>query len=177
MTSIHAFLPPVTPKKTYWDRVTIKVADRAIDLAVETDGEAVLAVSFGAQLPQPRDDRKRLQDPNAVAGARQELEAYAAGDLEDFDLLLRPSGTPFQLQVWSALTGIPFGRTTSYGAIASEVGKPRAARAIGGAVGSNPTAVVIPCHRVIGTDGSLTGFGGGLDTKVSLLVLEGVISG
>lgn len=103
---------------------------------------------------------------------RRQLDAYFAGELEDFDLRLAPSGTPFQLQVWHALCEIPYGATASYGDIARAVGQPGAARAVGGANNRNPIAIVIPCHRVIGASGSLTGYGGGLDRKRLLLELE-----
>jgi methylated-DNA-[protein]-cysteine S-methyltransferase len=104
--------------------------------------------------------------------ARRQLAAYFAGELQDFDLRLAPSGTPFQLQVWRALREIPYGATASYGEIARAVGAPDAARAVGGANNRNPIAIVIPCHRVIGASGSLTGYGGGLDRKRLLLELE-----
>jgi methylated-DNA-[protein]-cysteine S-methyltransferase len=103
---------------------------------------------------------------------RRQLDAYFAGELRDFDLRLAPSGTPFQLQVWRALCEIPYGATASYGEIARAVGAPEAARAVGGANNRNPIAIVIPCHRVIGASGSLTGYGGGLDRKRLLLELE-----
>jgi methylated-DNA-[protein]-cysteine S-methyltransferase len=103
---------------------------------------------------------------------RRQLDAYFAGELETFDLRLAPSGTPFQLQVWRALREIPYGETASYGEIARAVGQPGAARAVGGANNRNPIAIAIPCHRVIGASGSLTGYGGGLDRKRLLLGLE-----
>ncbi|HEY3829997.1 MAG TPA: methylated-DNA--[protein]-cysteine S-methyltransferase [Solirubrobacteraceae bacterium] len=103
---------------------------------------------------------------------RRQLDAYFAGELEDFDLRLAPSGTSFQLQVWRALREIPYGATASYGEIARAVGQPAAARAVGGANNRNPIAIIVPCHRVIGAGGSLTGYGGGLDRKRLLLELE-----
>jgi methylated-DNA-[protein]-cysteine S-methyltransferase len=90
----------------------------------------------------------------------------------DFELTLNPAGTPFQLAVWSALRGIPYGETTSYGKIAAAMGRPDAARAIGWANGQNPIPIIVPCHRVIGADGSLTGYGGGLPAKRWLLAHE-----
>lgn len=104
---------------------------------------------------------------------RDQLEAYFAGELERFDLQLHPSGTNFQKSVWKALQDIPFGATTSYGALAAEIGRPKASRAVGAANGANPIPIIIPCHRVIGADRSLTGFGGGVDIKAFLLKLEG----
>jgi methylated-DNA-[protein]-cysteine S-methyltransferase len=112
-----------------------------------------------------------VRDPTLDA-ARKQLDAYFAGRLKSFDLPLAPRGTDFQRQVWKALTRIPYGETTSYGAIARQVGEPGAARAVGAANGANPICIIVPCHRVIGADGSLTGFGGGLDRKRFLLSLE-----
>jgi methylated-DNA-[protein]-cysteine S-methyltransferase len=91
----------------------------------------------------------------------------------DFDLPLAPKGTPFQQEVWRFLQTIPYGKTTSYGAIAQAMGKPKATRAVGAANGRNPIAIIIPCHRVIGSNGSLTGYAGGLRFKEALLSLEG----
>jgi methylated-DNA-[protein]-cysteine S-methyltransferase len=106
-----------------------------------------------------------------------QLEAYFAGELRRFDLPLAPEGTPFQREVWSALTAIPYGETVSYGELARRLGRPAASRAVGAANGQNPIPIVIPCHRVIGADGSLTGFGGGLAIKRRLLDLEAGASG
>jgi methylated-DNA-[protein]-cysteine S-methyltransferase len=106
-----------------------------------------------------------------------QLEAYFAGELRRFDLPLSPEGTPFQREVWSALTTIPYGETGSYGGLARRLGRPAASRAVGAANGQNPIPIVIPCHRVIGADGSLTGFGGGLAIKRRLLDLESGASG
>lgn len=101
-----------------------------------------------------------------------QLQAYFAGDLQDFDLPLAPEGTEFQQRVWNALTEIPYGETWSYGELARHIGNPKASRAVGAANGLNPIPVIIPCHRVIGSSGKLTGFGGGLETKEYLLTLE-----
>jgi methylated-DNA-[protein]-cysteine S-methyltransferase len=104
--------------------------------------------------------------------ARKELELFFARRLEKFTVPVAPSGTEFQRSVWKALQKIPFGATASYGDIAKLVGKPNAMRAVGAANGKNPICIIIPCHRVIGADGSLTGFGGGIDRKKYLLDLE-----
>ena len=101
-----------------------------------------------------------------------QLDAYFAGRLRRFELPLAPEGTPFQREVWSALTTIPYGETVSYGELARRVGRPAASRAVGAANGRNPIPIIIPCHRVIGADGTLTGFGGGLPIKRRLLQLE-----
>ncbi len=106
------------------------------------------------------------------AEAKSQLSAYFAGSLHEFSLSLDPSGTPFQLSVLDELQKIPYGETLSYGEIAARLGKPKAMRAVGAANGRNPIPVIIPCHRVIGANGKLTGFGGGLPTKEALLKLE-----
>ncbi len=104
-----------------------------------------------------------------LAAAREELGAYFEGELTQFALPLLPQGTPFQRRVWEALRRIPFGETVSYGELARRIGTPDAVRAVGAANGRNPLPIVVPCHRVIGADGSLTGFGGGLERKRWLL--------
>ena len=106
---------------------------------------------------------------------RQQLNAYFSGELRCFDLSLRLSGTAFQNSVWNRLSGIPFGETRTYGQIATQLDRPKASRAVGAANGSNPLPIILPCHRVIGANGSLTGFGGGLPTKEFLLRHEGVL--
>jgi methylated-DNA-[protein]-cysteine S-methyltransferase len=112
------------------------------------------------------------RDEGALAHVITEVEEYCAGTRREFTLALAPLGTPFQLRVWKALVEIPYGRTTSYGALATRIGSPGAARAVGLANGSNPIALIVPCHRVIGADGSLTGYGGGLPLKRALLAFE-----
>jgi methylated-DNA-[protein]-cysteine S-methyltransferase len=106
--------------------------------------------------------------------AAEQLSAYFAGKLRDFTLPLHAAGTPWQQAVWRELRAIPAGGSTDYGAIARALGKPQAARAVGAAVGRNPLSVIVPCHRVLGRDGALTGYAGGLDRKRWLLQLEGV---
>jgi len=112
------------------------------------------------------------RDGAPFAEARRQLRAYFAGELTEFDLPLEPRGTAFQREVWAALRKIPYGRTVGYAQLAAAVGRPRAARAVGAANGRNPISIVIPCHRVIGAAGALTGYGGGLERKRSLLELE-----
>jgi methylated-DNA-[protein]-cysteine S-methyltransferase len=111
-------------------------------------------------------------DPGAFKDAVDQLNAYFAGELIDFDIELDLRGTEFQQQVWKALLTIPYGETRSYGEIAEQIGAPGSARAVGLANGHNPIAIVVPCHRVIGANGSLTGYGGGLGRKRTLLDLE-----
>jgi len=111
-------------------------------------------------------------DDRAFPDAVDQLEAYFAGNRTEFDLELSMAGTEFQRRVWRALTTIPYGETRSYGEIAAQIGAVGAARAVGLANGRNPIAIIVPCHRVIGAGGNLTGYGGGLDRKRSLLELE-----
>jgi len=112
-------------------------------------------------------------EPHAVIDrAIVEMDEYLAGKRTDFSIPLAPEGTPFQREVWKALRAIPFGETRSYADVASAIGKPRAVRAVGAANGRNPIGIVVPCHRVIGKDGSLTGYAGGMDRKAYLLHLE-----
>ena len=114
------------------------------------------------------------RDDNAFADARGQLKEYFAGKRHEFDVELAPRGTDFQLAVWNALRTIPYGVTCTYGDIAKTLKKPSASRAVGAANGSNPLPIIVPCHRVIGSNGALTGFGGGLPAKVFLLRLEGL---
>ena len=115
------------------------------------------------------------EDPAAFADAGRQLDEYFAGQRRTFDLPLDPAGTPFQQAVWLQLRTIPLGTTTTYGDIAARVGRPAASRAVGAAIGRNPIAIVVPCHRVVGASGSLTGFAGGLERKTALLTLEGAL--
>ena len=118
------------------------------------------------------DGLRVVKDEHPTAEARRQLREYFERKREAFDLLLRPKGTPFQIEVWKVLRRIPYGRTWSYGDVARTLGDPGAARAVGRANNANPLPIVVPCHRVIGADGSLVGFGGGLDAKRRLLELE-----
>ena len=111
----------------------------------------------------------------ALKQARHQIDAYFAGQLKKFDVVLAPSGTEFQMQVLGALQKIPFGQMCSYKDIAHAIGRPKSMRAVGAANARNPIPLIIPCHRVVGADGSLMGFGGGIDTKAFLLRLEGAI--
>lgn len=109
--------------------------------------------------------------------AKAQLLEYLAGRRQSFDLPLAPEGTPFQRQVWQALKQIPYGQTRSYGWLAQQVGRPQAARAVGHANGQNPLSILLPCHRVVGANGALTGYAGGLERKKLLLRLEGIAVG
>ncbi len=123
--------------------------------------------------PGPLDAPQRPDDP-LLRDTAERLDAYFAGREARFDLPLDLLGTPFQRSVWQALLGIAAGETRSYGDIARQVGSPRATRAVGAAVGKNPLSVIVPCHRIIGSSGALTGYAGGMERKRALLVLEGV---
>ena len=118
-------------------------------------------------------EQNRRSDQNYFPGEEKQLGEYFSGERLTFELELEPKGTPFQIAVLDALVQIPYGETRSYKDIAIEIGRPKAMRAVGAANGRNPLPIVIPCHRVIGANGSLTGFGGGLETKTFLLDLEG----
>jgi len=136
------------------------------------DGARLHLISFpsGSRATGPRADWRR--DQGLFAEAFRQLGAYFAGELNRFELPLRLAGTGFQNAVWSALSEIPYGATTSYGALAARIGRPSASRAVGAANGANPLPIVVPCHRVIGANRSLTGFGGGIEVKRFLLEHE-----
>lgn len=141
-------------------------------LTIAGDGTVITHLRMTDQTHDPAGRGAWHHRPAAFGDAVDQLQEYFDGQRTRFDLPLRMEGTGFQRSVWDALLEIPYGETTSYGEIARRVGKPGAARAVGLANGQNPVAIVVPCHRVIGADGSLTGYGGGLDRKVTLLQLE-----
>jgi methylated-DNA-[protein]-cysteine S-methyltransferase len=141
-------------------------------LLVAGDGGRLRRIGFPTEHRTQRPPADWRRDDSLFAEAFRQLDAYFAGELTRFDLPLRFAGTAFQNKVWTALCRIPFGETISYGALASRIGKPTASRAVGGANGANPLPIVVPCHRVIGSDKSLTGFGGGIEIKRYLLALE-----
>lgn len=124
----------------------------------------------GSHPHNPKPEWKKAEEP--FREVIQQLKSYFAGELREFRLKLAFNGTPFQKSVWSALQKIPYGQTWSYSDLAQNIGRPKAVRAVGAANGRNPLPIVIPCHRVIGKNGGLTGFAGGLDLKETLLALE-----
>ena len=138
---------------------------------------ALTRILFPSEQTRGRPDSGCKRDDAVFNEALDQLNAYFAGELQRFDLPLAPRGTPFQHEVWNALREIPFGTTVSYGELAARIGRPSASRAVGAANGRNPLPIVVPCHRVIGANGHLTGFGGGLATKEWLLTHEGAIPG
>lgn len=141
-------------------------------LLLAGQGDALALIRFGADDDAGGPGPDWVRGDGAFVAAKGQLAEYFAGRRRRFDLPLRPTGTPFQLAVLEALRSIPYGETKSYADIAAQIGRPRAVRAVGAANGRNPLPIVIPCHRVIGSDGSLTGFGGGLAVKRHLLALE-----
>ena len=140
-------------------------------LSLEADETGLTAIHFPGRSP---DEPKSSNTSDLLAEAARELQAYFEGRLTAFSVPLNWRGTPFQKTVWRALMDIPYGETVSYGEIARAIGRPKSARPVGGAVGRNPLPIIVPCHRVIGSDQSLTGFTGGIDIKVALLKQEGL---
>ncbi len=149
------------------DHYTLLLDSPLGPLTLRSDGECVTALRFGIH-----QETSPLPCP-VLARAARELAEYFAGERRHFTVPLAPGGTLFQRQVWDALAAIPYGETRTYAQIAAAVGRPRACRAVGMANHRNPLPIFIPCHRVVGRDGSLTGYAGGLDRKIFLLRLEG----
>jgi len=133
-------------------------------------GGYVVGVSLSEGVPHLKDFS--IRETPIIAACAEQLRKYVQGDLKQFSVPINPTGTPFQLSVWRALVDIPYGETRSYSAIARAIGNPKAVRAVGMANNRNPISFIIPCHRVIGSDGSLVGYGGGLALKEWLLDLE-----
>lgn len=161
------------PKEAIWyDYVSTPIGK--LLLAADTTGLREVWFETGKHQKEPHPQWQR--NPAKVAFAAKQLNEYFAGERQHFDLPLHPVGTSFQVNVWLTLAEIPYGTTISYGELARRIGQPLAVRAVGAANGRNPLPIVLPCHRVIGSDGSLTGFGGGLPTKRFLLALEDRVS-
>ncbi|MHB1930312.1 MAG: methylated-DNA--[protein]-cysteine S-methyltransferase [Acidimicrobiales bacterium] len=151
------------------DRAHTTIASPLGPLTAVADDGAISALYLDGQQHRPPDAALGRQDRMVLGELRTQLDAYFAGALTDFDLSLAPSGTPFQQRVWAALQEIAYGSTATYGEIAIVIGAPRAARAVGLANGRNPISIVVPCHRVVGAGGALTGYAGGLERKQWLL--------
>jgi len=151
-----------------------RLTTSALGVLTLTATEAGLAgIYLEAHRHAPTDRSAWIRDPAPLESAVAQLTEYLAGRRRAFDLpLAPPAGTPFQRRVWAALEVIAYGTTTTYGALAAALGVPRAVRAVGAANGRNPLSIVRPCHRVVGVDGALTGYGGGLEAKRALLALE-----
>ena len=141
-------------------------------LLLVSDGRSLRSVNFESSKRAVPVQSDWKEDNAPFTEAIRQLRAYFTGELREFDLPLAPEGTEFQMRVWNRLRAIPYGVTISYAQLAQEIGNPKAVRAVGLANGCNPIPIIIPCHRVIGSDGSLTGFGGGLPNKKKLLALE-----
>lgn len=142
------------------------------ELMLITDGSALTGLYMQNDKHAARRE-KAIRDDVKLRDAIEQLQAYFEGRLRDFDLPFAATGTPFQQRVWTALCDIPYGETISYGELARRIGQPTASRAVGLANGQNPISIIVPCHRVIGANGTLTGYGGGLERKRWLLAHEG----
>ena len=183
--TVNRTLPPLKP---YWNRYaitfaatmrhTMKIRYAHVDspvgallVAVSDDGVCEVAFADGPQARR-QPEQEWIHDPSAVQQVAEQLGQYFTGERRQFELPLAAWGTEFQQAVWKALTDIPFGETRSYADVANAIGRPKAVRAVGAANGRNPISIIVPCHRVIGSNGALTGFGGGLPVKQYLLNLE-----
>lgn len=141
-------------------------------LIVVDEDDALVGLYRAGQSHFPSDEALGTPDQTVAEEIVNQLDEYLAGERHEFDLATAPAGTDFQRQVWAAMRQIPYGRTVSYGELAAEIGRPRAARAVGAAIGRNPISIVVPCHRVVGASGELIGYAGGADAKRWLLDLE-----
>jgi methylated-DNA-[protein]-cysteine S-methyltransferase len=159
--------------KHYWDTIVTPFGTFAAWVDEEDTLVRFNLRATGAAKVDPLAER----NAKALGEVRRQVNEYAKGKRQDFELELNAEGPDFNKLVWKALRDIPFGRTTSYGAIAKIIGHPTASRAVGAANGANPIALIVPCHRVIGSDGSLTGYGGGLPLKRKLLEHEARVAG
>ncbi|WP_144720609.1 methylated-DNA--[protein]-cysteine S-methyltransferase [Agrococcus jejuensis] len=149
------------------------IVDTPVGAVTIVGGAAgIQGLYYAEHRPAPDETRFGDRDDAALADAAEQLRAYFAGERTTFDLALDPVGTPFQLRVWEALREIPYGETRTYGWIAASIGQPTAVRAVGLANSRNPISIVVPCHRVVGSSGKLTGYAGGLVCKRTLLDLE-----
>jgi methylated-DNA-[protein]-cysteine S-methyltransferase len=146
-----------------------------VHLLIADDGCGICGVWFEGAVHYGKDLRSDAEEKETerIRRTRHWLDLYFGGTQPDFDIPLHLQGTPFQQAVWHELLKIPYGECRTYGDIAAALGKPKAAQAVGQAVGANPVSILVPCHRVIGKDGSLTGYDGGIDNKILLLRLEG----
>lgn len=152
---------------TYYDTMPSPIGK----LMMTSEGDGLTGLKMNLARPHPEWKR----DPDRFKDVRSQLERYFAGELRRFDVPVVLEGSEFQLAVWREMQKIPYGETLSYGELARRIGLPKSARGVGRASGSNRIAIIVPCHRVIGSNGTLTGYGGGLDRKEKLLKLEGVL--
>lgn len=146
------------------------------NMLIASDGEAVCGVWFYGQKHFPLDDFIQKDDLAIFRDVKRWLDDYFNGLNPKISFKLKPEGTEFRLKVWKILSEIPYGETMTYGEIAGKISPTMSAQAVGGAVGHNPITILIPCHRVLGTDGKLTGYAGGIDKKIELLKIENILS-
>ena len=146
-------------------------------LAASDDGIAGVYFDRQKHFPERGKDWKHAPGNRHLMRAKRQLAEYFSGRRKEFDLALDPRGTGFQEAVWRAIAGVPYGETITYGELARRAGYPGSARAAGAATGRNPVGIIVPCHRIMGSDGSLTGYAGGLNRKRALLALEGAMAG
>jgi methylated-DNA-[protein]-cysteine S-methyltransferase len=156
---------------TFWTEAATPIGA----VGLYADDEALVRIRLPGERGVAPEGERRAGHP-VLRAAAEALEAWFAGELTRFALPLRPVGTPFQLAVWEALAAIPYGERRSYADVAAAIGRPKSVRAVGAANGRNPLPIVVPCHRVIGADGALVGFGGGLAAKAWLLDHEARVS-
>ena len=155
------------------NRTRYRIIDSPVGpITIAGDNDAITGLRMEDQAHPPVGHEEWVPDEGAFPEVVDQLDAYFAGDLTEFDVPLRLEGTEFQRRVWAGLLEIPYGETTSYGQLATRIGQPTASRAVGLANGRNPVGIIVPCHRVIGSTGALTGYGGGVDRKRALLDLE-----
>ena len=153
---------------TYFDVLASPVGD----LVLMSDGQALTGLMMTNQRHTNGVQPGWVREPGPFGAAKTQLGEYFASERTEFELDLAPAGTPFQVEVWQALRDIPYGTTINYGELAKRIGNVNASRAVGAANGRNPIGIIVPCHRVIGANGSLVGYGGGLERKKALLALE-----
>ncbi|MEQ7004717.1 methylated-DNA--[protein]-cysteine S-methyltransferase [Actinopolymorpha sp. B17G11] len=179
MTTIHytcTMDSPIGPLELRAGPETL-TSIRFVDIAPAAQGEVDASPASPANPANPAnvDDSGNVDDSDVLRAAITQLDEYFAGERTDFDLPLHTGGTPFQQQVWSMLAEIPYAETWSYAELARRIGSPTAFRAVGAANGQNPLPIVLPCHRVVGANGTLVGYGGGMDRKRTLLQLEATV--
>ena len=156
------------PRKIFYSRMESPIGT----LLLAGSDKGLCRVQFSTQVPHTSANELWIESQEQLRSCEEQLNAYFCGDLREFTLPLDLSGTPFQVRCWEALQHIPYGSTWSYARLAEQVGSPRGFRAVGQANHHNPVAIIVPCHRVIGANGTLTGYGGGMSVKEALLRLE-----
>ena len=174
MARLRSHAPVAFPGETKAMKYFTHVDSPLGTMLLVSNGSSLTGLYFVGQkyVAQPAEDWIQTEVAQPFPDVKRQLAEYFAGERRTFDLPLSFEGTPFQQRVWRAIAAIPHGQTISYGALARSVGTPRSVRAAGAATGRNPISLVVPCHRVVGSDGSLTGYAGGLDRKRRLLALE-----